>query len=154
LTAQPGGKEQILASVLRTFEVAELLAREGEMGVTRIAREIGLDKSSVYRILATLKSIGYGCRNPATQGYSNTNRFSSLCGGFLQAENLRERAHPALADLADKAGEAASLARSEMIPHTRKRDLTMTFLLTLTPTLSPRGRGRKPNRPRTAASRA
>ena len=86
MTAQPGGKEQILASVLRTFEVAELLAREGEMGVTRIAREIGLDKSSVYRILATLKSIGYVCRNPATQGYSNTNRFSSLCGGFLQAE--------------------------------------------------------------------
>jgi len=109
LTAQPGGKEQILASVLRTFEVAELLAREGEMGVTRIAREVGLDKSSVYRILATLKSIGYVCQNPATQEYSNTNRFSSLCGGFLQAENLRERAHPALADLAEKAGEAASL---------------------------------------------
>ena len=109
MTAQPGGKEQILASVLRTFEVAELLGREGETGVTRIAEQVGLDKSSVYRILATLKSIGYVCQNPATQGYSNTNRFAALSGGFPETESLRERAHPTLLDLADKAGEAASL---------------------------------------------
>ena len=103
------GKEQILNSVLRTFEVAELLALKGELGVTRIAEEVRLDKSSVYRILATLKSIGYVCQNPSTQGYSNTTRFASLCGPSIEAADLRDRAHPFLAAMAEKAGEAASL---------------------------------------------
>jgi DNA-binding IclR family transcriptional regulator len=104
-----GKKEQILNSVLRTFEVAELLAGRGELGVTRIAEEVGLDKSSVYRILATLKSIGYVCQNPATQGYANTSRFASLSGGSLDEGNLRDRAHAVLAAMAEEAGEAASL---------------------------------------------
>jgi len=104
-----GRKEQILNSVLRTFDVAELLARRGELGVTRIAEEVGLDKSSVYRILATLKSIGYVCQNPMTQGYSNTTRFASLCPRTPDAEELRDRAHPFLSGLAEETGETASL---------------------------------------------
>lgn len=103
------GKEQILNSVLRTFEVAEILAKKGELGVTRIAEEVALDKSSVYRILATLKSIGYVCQNPSTQGYANTSRFASLCGPSIEAADLRDRAHPILAAMAEEAGEAASL---------------------------------------------
>lgn len=103
------GKEQILNSVLRTFEVAELLALKGELGVTRIAEEVGLDKSSVYRILATLKSIGYVCQNPSTQGYANTSRFATLSGRSVDAVNLRDRAHAILAKMAEEAGEAASL---------------------------------------------
>jgi Transcriptional regulator len=103
------GKEQILNSVLRTFEVTELLALKGELGVTRIAEEVGLDKSSVYRILATLKSIGYVCQNPSTQGYANTTRFASLCGPSIEAADLRDRAHRFLASMAEEAGEAASL---------------------------------------------
>jgi len=102
-------KEQILNSVLRTFEVAELLAKKGELGVTRIGEEVGLDKSSVYRILATLKSIGYVCQNPSTQGYANTTRFASLCGPSIEAADLRDRAHRFLAAMAEEAGEAASL---------------------------------------------
>ena len=103
------GKEQILNSVLRTFDVAELLALKGELGVTRIAEEVGLDKSSVYRILATLKSIGYVCQNPSTQGYANTSRFATLSGRSVDAVNLRDRAHAVLAAMAEEAGEAASL---------------------------------------------
>lgn len=102
-------KEQILNSVLRTFDVLELLARRGELGVTRIAGEVGLDKSSVYRILATLKSIGYVYQNPVTQGYANTSRFASLCPPAPDAGKLRERVHPFLSRLAEETGETASL---------------------------------------------
>lgn len=102
-------KEQILNSVLRTFDVLELLAKRGELGVTRIAEEVGLDKSTVYRILATLKSIGYVCQNPVTQGYANTPRFALLSPRTPGAEELRERAHPFLSRLAEKTGETASL---------------------------------------------
>ncbi|NLI96694.1 MAG: IclR family transcriptional regulator [Synergistaceae bacterium] len=104
-----GKKEQILNSVLRTFDVVELLARRGELGVTRIAQEAGLDKSSVYRILATLKSIGYVCQNPATQGYANTSRFASLCPHAPDTGELRERTRPFLSRLAEETGETASL---------------------------------------------
>ena len=63
------------------------MALKGELGVTRIAEEVGLDKSSVYRILATLKSIGYVCQNPSTQGYANTSRFATLSGRSVDAVN-------------------------------------------------------------------
>jgi len=105
----PGRKEQILDSVLRTFTIVELLAKEGELGVTQIAEEAAMDKSSVYRILATLKRIGYVCQNPSNQKYSNTSKFSRLGSPSIELGDLRDRAHPVLAAMAEEAGEAASL---------------------------------------------
>ncbi len=104
-----GRKEQILDSVLRTFTIVELLAKKGELGVTRIASEVAMDKSSVYRILATLKRIGYVCQNPSNQKYSNTSKFARLGAPSIELGDLRDRAHPVLAAMAEEAGEAASL---------------------------------------------
>ncbi|MFA0888752.1 MAG: IclR family transcriptional regulator [Synergistales bacterium] len=105
----PGRKEQILDSVLRTFSIVELLAKKGELGVTGIAEEVAMDKSSVYRILATLKRIGYVCQNPSNRKYSNTSKFARLGSPSIELADLRDRAHRVLAAMAEEAGEAASL---------------------------------------------
>ena len=48
---------QLLQSVIRAFRIAEMLAEEGELGVTEIDGRLGIDKSTAYRILATLREM-------------------------------------------------------------------------------------------------
>src|SRR4029078_3641920 len=43
-------------SVDRALTILEMLAREGEAGVTEIAGELGVHKSTALRLLATLES--------------------------------------------------------------------------------------------------
>jgi CRISPR locus-related DNA-binding protein len=46
-------------SVDRALLVLELLARSGQAGVTEIAGELGVHKSTVSRLIAVLESRGY-----------------------------------------------------------------------------------------------
>lgn len=48
-----------IKSDVTAFRVLEVLDRRGEAGVTRIANETGIAKSSVYKHLDTLKNLGY-----------------------------------------------------------------------------------------------
>ena len=52
-------KENKLQSVERAFSVIELLDVYGELGVTEIGKRLSLDKSTAFRVLATLRSLGY-----------------------------------------------------------------------------------------------
>lgn len=52
-----------IRSVHRAMETVENVARHQPVGVSEIAREIGLDKSTVHRILITLESAGWVRRN-------------------------------------------------------------------------------------------
>ena len=43
-------------SVDRALTILEMLAREGEAGVTEIAADLGVHKSTAFRLLATLEA--------------------------------------------------------------------------------------------------
>ena len=45
-----------MQSVDRALTILEMLAREGEAGVTEIAADLGVHKSTAFRLLATLES--------------------------------------------------------------------------------------------------
>ena len=45
-------------SVDRAVTILELLARHGEMGVTEVAGELGVHKSTAFRLIATLEQRG------------------------------------------------------------------------------------------------
>ena len=100
---------QLLHSVFRAFQIAELLAAEGELGVTEIDTRLGIDKSTAYRILATLREIGYVRQNGTNFKYSNTPKFSLLGGADPDMQHIRERARPLLRRLSEEVGEAANL---------------------------------------------
>jgi len=62
-------KSTSVQSVDRAVSVMELLARTGSSGVTEVAREIGIHKSTAYRLLTTLRDRGLVEQDEATEKY-------------------------------------------------------------------------------------
>lgn len=97
----------------RVIDILNCFGTEkGEWSLTELASQIGLDKSTVHRILATLKENGYVHQNAVTRKYtmgyavfSLGRRYFTHLGGTLRAE-----AEPFLARLRDTSGETACLA--------------------------------------------
>lgn len=56
-------------SVDRAITVMEFLSQQGWSGVTEVANEIGIHKSTAYRLLATLKNRGIVEQDSATEKY-------------------------------------------------------------------------------------
>ena len=50
--------KETIQSVERTFQVIELLAEKGAMGVREIGHETGLHSTVVHRVLGTLVDLG------------------------------------------------------------------------------------------------
>ena len=56
-------------SAERIFQVLEMLADNGEMGLMEISAALGLHKSTVHRLLMSLIYMGYAKQDEATQKY-------------------------------------------------------------------------------------
>ena len=59
-------------SAERIFQVLEMLADNGEMGLMEISAALGLHKSTVHRLLMSLIYMGYAKQDEATQKYMLT----------------------------------------------------------------------------------
>jgi len=70
-TASPARERGVLRSVTNALSVLEAFSVERpEQGVTELAHALGLGKSTVHRLLASLAARGYVRRNPETERYS------------------------------------------------------------------------------------
>jgi DNA-binding IclR family transcriptional regulator len=56
--AVSNGESSAVQSVDRALSILEILARSGEFGVTEIAAELGVHKSTAFRLVSTLESRG------------------------------------------------------------------------------------------------
>ena len=59
----------LVQSVDRALSILEILEREGWMGVTTLAQELGIHKSTAFRLLATLEARGMVEQHVETQKY-------------------------------------------------------------------------------------
>jgi len=91
--------------VLRCFSTDEPL-----VGVTEIAQQVGLHKSSVSRLLATLESEGWVEQEPTTRKYQLGLGLIAIAGPLLANLNVRQVAHPYLQQLAADTRETTVLA--------------------------------------------
>lgn len=91
--------------VLRCFSTDEPL-----VGVTEIAQQVGLHKSSVSRLLATLESEGWVEQEPSTRKYQLGLGLIAIAGPLLANLNVRQVAHPYLQQLAADSRETTVLA--------------------------------------------
>lgn len=94
-----------------TFEVVEALKEYDGAGVTELARDLGLSKSSVHNYLATLAEGGYVVQEGSE--YHVGARFLDLGGFARRRYPIYETAKPEIDRLAEETGEMASLMIEE-----------------------------------------
>ena len=82
---------------------------EPVLGVSELARRLGIGKSTVQRILATLAADGFVERTPDDR-YRLSIKLYELGQQVAASNELREQAHPVLERLRNESGETAHLA--------------------------------------------
>jgi DNA-binding IclR family transcriptional regulator len=98
-----------LKSVSTALDVLECFAVDGELGVSDIARKLGIAKSTAHRLLTTLCSRGIAEQSPETGHYRLGLHLYEL-GQLAQARSiLRHVALPTLTRLAETTGHTVNL---------------------------------------------
>lgn len=100
----------IVQSVDRALAVMEILGREGWTGVTDIARELGIHKSTVFRLLATLERRGMVEQHLETQKYRLGFAVLRLAGAVRSALDVARSARPIAERLSEATGETVNLS--------------------------------------------
>jgi IclR family transcriptional regulator, pca regulon regulatory protein len=85
-------------------------ARRPELGISDIATELNLNKSTVHRYAITLVALGYMEQLPSSHKYRLGIRVIDLGMLALNSTGLREHARPSLEQLRQKTGYTVSIA--------------------------------------------
>lgn len=99
---------QTLARGLRILDM--LASGSDSVGVTQLAKELEVDKSSVSRLVQTLVKYRFAERDPKTRRYRLGPRIRELNQQMERHTQLNQLAMPFLYELVDKTGENAHLA--------------------------------------------
>ena len=105
-----GVRDNSVHSVDRAISILQVLARHGAAGVTEIAGELDVHKSTVSRLLGTLEARGL------VEQASNRGRWRlgygvvQLAAGATRKHDLSVISRPICQDLADEVGETVNVA--------------------------------------------
>jgi DNA-binding IclR family transcriptional regulator len=95
----------------QTLRILSLLARQGGPVAARtIATQLGVARSSVYHLLATLEQHGFVVHLPAERRWGLGTAAFELAGGYARQQPLARLGRTLVAALADRTGESAHLA--------------------------------------------
>lgn len=103
-------RSNMVQSLVRALDIIELLDREGELGISEISSILGLEKTTVHRLISTLKFKGYVAQNKSNQKYSNSFKLFEMGNNVVEGLGLRRQAQPFMEELAEKSHEAVNLA--------------------------------------------
>jgi DNA-binding IclR family transcriptional regulator len=97
-------------SVDRAVAILEILARDGEAGVTEVARELGVHKSTASRLLAALDRRELVSQDAARGRFRLGAGLVRLAGAASQKLDLVQESRPVSRALAQEVGETVNLA--------------------------------------------
>jgi DNA-binding IclR family transcriptional regulator len=100
----------VVKSVSRALDIIALVGmKKGGLGVTEIANQIDINKSSVFRTLSTLVQYGYIEQEHETGKYKLGLKFLEISSKLLESIDLRTEAKPFLQELENKTNESCCL---------------------------------------------
>ena len=103
-------RENMVKSVSRALDIIRLVSeKKGGLGVTEIANQMDINKSSVFRILSTLAQYGYIEQDPETGRYKLGYAFLAISSKLLDSIDLRSEARPCLLELEKETNEVIHL---------------------------------------------
>lgn len=95
----------------QTLRMLSFLARQrGPVAARTIAAQLGVPRSSVYHLLATLEEHGFVVHLPAERRWGLGTAAFELAGGYARQQPLARLGRSLIATLADRTGESAHLA--------------------------------------------
>ncbi|MCF3147657.1 IclR family transcriptional regulator [Streptomyces platensis] len=103
---QPGGVQ----SVDRAVTVLEILARHGEAAVTEVAEELGVHKSTAFRLLAVLENRGLVGQEQERGKYYLAAGVLRLAGAAAVRLDISQEGAPVCRELAAELGETVNIA--------------------------------------------
>lgn len=105
IEAYPGAQSISRAiAILKAFD-----DRHPEWSLSELSEQVGLNKTTTYRLLAALESEGCIVRNPISGGYRLGVALVALGGVALRSTDLYTVARPEMERLAQETGTAVSL---------------------------------------------
>jgi DNA-binding IclR family transcriptional regulator len=106
-------KDGMVSAVSRTMKILEILSKVEFLGVSEIARQSGIHKSTVFRFLNTLVSLGYVYRDSGSDCYGLSLKMNTLSGIRPGSQNILRYASASLEYLAQETKETIHLASLE-----------------------------------------
>jgi len=101
----------LINSVTRACNVMRMLAKEGDgLRVGKIAKRLGIDRTTAYRILVTLESNGFLERNSDSKEYKLGVGAFEIGSAYLRATDLHSIARPVMIELAGRVQEGVHWA--------------------------------------------
>jgi DNA-binding IclR family transcriptional regulator len=97
-------------SVDRAISILEILSQRGEAGVSEIAHEIGVHKSTAFRLLGALESRGLAEQAEDRGKYRLSFGIVRLAGGVAARLDLVQQGRPICRRLAGEIGETVNIA--------------------------------------------
>src|SRR4029453_16834640 len=92
-------------AILSSFDAERPL-----MGVSELARELGMNRSTAHRYISTLAHLGYLTQDPESKRYRLGPKVLDLGFAAINSMDVREIAAPHLRRLSDETGHTVNLA--------------------------------------------
>lgn len=98
-------------TISRAFRVIEYMAEQQDwVSLRAMSRELKMNEASLFRVLGSLKSLGYVRQDPQNSQYQLTLKIAGISAQLLGYVKLREISHPFLQGLTSSTNETTHLA--------------------------------------------
>ncbi|QKJ87375.1 Transcriptional regulator [Paramixta manurensis] len=102
-----------VSSVLKVFGILQALGEERENGITELSQRVMMSKSTVYRFLQTMKTLGYVSQEGESEKYALTLKLFELGARALQNVDLIRSADVQMRELSRLTRETIHLGALE-----------------------------------------
>ncbi len=104
-----GKQPESVSSVLKTFGILQALSTQKDIGISELAQRLMMSKSTVYRFLQTMKTMGYVSQEGESENYSLTLKLFELGSTALEYVDLVDLADIEMRRISDLTLEALHL---------------------------------------------
>ncbi|PKH26914.1 DNA-binding transcriptional regulator KdgR [Enterobacterales bacterium CwR94] len=102
-----------VSSVMKVFGLLQALAEEREFGITELSQRVMMSKSTVYRFLQTMKTLGYVSQEEESDKYALTMKLFELGAKVLPHQDLIRLADVQMRELSRLTRETIHLGALE-----------------------------------------
>lgn len=119
---------QYINSLDRGLKIIDMIASQGIVSTTEVGEYLGVNKSSAYRLLATLERRGYVEQDKVTKMYKLGTKIIGISESVLANMDIVDISEPYLREMADITGETShlgiiSMTRAVLISQEKGREM-------------------------------